>query len=174
MTRSVILRLAVGAALVCGCGESSSARLERLAACAVTSEQVFTADAATRLAAMGSGRMECATELWRGCSVKDADVALALFQQAETERVPVIALSCTRMYCDRLAPAPALCGGHEVLRGADVAAAREAAAEFLAAMLAFDLAIDRDDPRVRTIAATFSRLWAVEAMRAELMNSPAP
>ncbi len=165
------------ALLALGCEARSPVRaeadaaLERLIACADASERAFTAEPGSRESTiagwLSSGGGACSAEVYRGCA-GDA----TLHERAETEHIPAIALACIEAYCGRFTAAPALCAGREALRGADVAAARGAAEEFLAAKLALDLGLERGDPRVQPIARAFAHFWTVEAMRHAIDEAP--
>ncbi len=156
-------------ALACGSGTATPGPIDRLAECAEAAEQVLGGDARTRIAALATGPDLCAAEVFH-CTDDPGD-ALTAVQDAAREGVQQLALLCTRTYCGRLSPAPALCNSLDPLRSPDVSAAIAAAAEFLARKLALDLDIDPGDPRIRAIAATYARFWAVDAMQAELRDA---
>lgn len=167
-----LLRLAA-LVLVAGCRSPTDATLARLVECAQATEDGLNAAPAARLAFVGQGE-SCGHEVFAGCEAVELAEADALAQRAAATGVPVIALACLQRYCERFTAAPTLCSEPAILGRPDVAAARRAAESFIAAKLALDLAVDRGDPRLATIARPFARLWAVEAMHAELNASPPP
>ncbi|WAS94870.1 hypothetical protein [Nannocystis punicea] len=117
---------------------------------------------AAAVAAWWPGARICAAEVFAGCG----EVA----SLAGPGDMLQVAEACARAYCGRFGRGPRLCSGTEVLRGADEGVARQAASEFLSAKLALDLGLDRGDSRVVRIADAHARLWAVEAMRGELLG----
>lgn len=153
--------------LITGCRARDEAAVVRLVACAEATERGLTAAPAARMAAIAATTEEreaCAAEVFAGCGVEPA--------ATEQSGVPLVALACLRAYCGRFDPAPRLCEEPELLARPDVASARREAEAFIAAKLALDLGLARDDPRLTIVARPFARLWAVEAMHAELDEPP--
>ena len=163
-----------GVVVAGGCGERSTAPkvggeseavLVRLERCAEELEGVWRGRPGERAAAVAAWWPEgksCAAEVFAGCGEKSSLTGPGDMLQ--------VAEGCVRAYCGRFVEAPRLCGGTDVLRGADEAVARQTAAEFLRAKLALDLGVDRGDSRVSSIADAYARSWAVEAMRGEILG----
>jgi hypothetical protein len=149
---------------------AAEASLARLAGCAGEIERVFSAKARARIAEVAawsssSVASACYAEVFISGCVTHLDQAAALMESQTRELE--LAGACVAAYCERFTVAPTLCGGLEVLRGADVAAAQGAAEEFLAAKLTLDLGLV-GDPRISAVARAYSRFWALTAMHEAL------
>lgn len=125
------------------------------------------ADPAARAAQMSewlsSGRT-CSAEVYKGC-IESPAAAASLREQTSGGDSLDLATPCIAAYCRRFTAPVALCAGTGALQGADVAEARRVAEEFLAAKLTLDLGLDGPDPRLQSIARTYSQFWALPAMR---------
>ena len=174
-------RAAVALALIwslsspCGCrGDVSDAPAEsvdtallaQLESCAVGIERVQAAspDARAReLVAFAPEGRACSAILLAGCA-----------KRADDADVSTHTAACVQSHCARLEPRPALCDPESAASTDEPERLVAVLSEFLAAKLASDLKLPRDEPSVVHLAQAYASLWAAPLQMMQVAVSPPP
>lgn len=149
----------------------SSPDIERLEVCAreITAIQAANPrDRSSSIAAhLSSSGPACMSIVVAGCEPEHLDSDSNAVAQLDVQR-----RLCIERVCPDLDPRPGLCDDPDATTASTESEVVDLLTEFLAAKLANQLALERDDARVLEVARAYAGIWVAPIMLARIRVSP--
>jgi hypothetical protein len=152
---------------------ASNPDIERLEACAAEITGIETANPRERsslvAAALSPSAGACLSIVVEGCKVEhvDSTSSFVIAGQMDAQR-----RLCVERACPDLDPRPRLCDDPDATTARTQAEIVDLLTEFLAAKLANQLALERDDVRVLEVGRAYASIWAAPISMSRIQVSP--